>query len=167
MDSQCLSYLVDALTQISIPKDALALQRIALAKIFFYCPGTLWTTPTVSRECAKIRQIQRAELHQSWILTHFGILPFDQSATERRATDLSVLHSGKNDCLILAEAEATGYDVLITNDRAFRRNLSPHSKVLLINPAEYWGSMAVPPGTVPSKAPTLDNPLSGQVWWRA
>lgn len=167
LDSQCLSYLIDALSDVTSPADALAQERASLARIFFYSPGTLWTTITAEVECSRIRQVDRAELHRSWIAVHFGALPIsDAHMIDERVALLRTEHRGENDCRILAEAESAKLNVLITNDKAFRRNLSAHTEVLLAAPIEYWTSMAISAGTLPQKTPTPDNPLAKQTWWR-
>ena len=47
LDSNCLSYVIQALEGVSRPTDALADQKIALVRLYIYTPGTLWTLPTV------------------------------------------------------------------------------------------------------------------------
>ena len=77
IDSHCLSYVIDAFSAVSAPTDNLAWERIALARLFFYLPGTLWVTPTVTAECARIRNVERANLHQSFIAVLFGEPPIE------------------------------------------------------------------------------------------
>ncbi len=65
LDSQCLSFLIDAFIGVSAPSDALAEEKLALARISLYTPGTLWVTPTVVSECTRIRHEDRKSLHES------------------------------------------------------------------------------------------------------
>lgn len=167
IDSQCLSYLIDAFSAVGSPTDTLAAQKIALARLFFYLPGTLWVTPTVAVECAKIRNTERAELHASFIAVLFCELPVtDTKATEERSQNLLKLHSGLNDCRIVAEAEYVGFDVLLTFDSKMVKRLSGSSTVKLLEPLTYWKLLAIPQGAKPDKTPHETNPLTEQSWWR-
>lgn len=167
IDSQCLSYVIDAFSGIAAPSDPLAPQRVALARIFFYLPGTLWVTPTVTAECARIRNITRAELHASFIRVLFGELPVpDSSAAKARTTTLTGHHAGHNDCAIIAEAEAVGSSVLLSFDSSLVRHLARRTKVQLVEPLEYWNGLSIPLGARPDKEPHSTNPLSSQAWWR-
>lgn len=75
VDSQCLSYVIDAMASTSRPTQAVATQQLALIRLFFYLPETLWVTPTVTAECTRIRDIELAALHQNFINVLFGELP--------------------------------------------------------------------------------------------
>jgi hypothetical protein len=46
LDSQRLSYLIDALEGVAPPTDGLAEQKVALVQLYLYTPCTLWVTPT-------------------------------------------------------------------------------------------------------------------------
>ncbi|WP_341908545.1 type II toxin-antitoxin system VapC family toxin [Polaromonas sp. YR568] len=167
IDSQCLSYAIDAFAGISTPKDSLASQRIALTRLFFYLPGTLWVTPTVTAECAQIRNIERADLHASFIRVLFGEIPLNSPhSITARASLLQKHHRGVNDCTIVAEAEDVGHTVLLTFDSDLGRHLAPHTSVRLLQPLEYWNLLAIPLGSKPDKVPHPTNPLASQDWWR-
>ena len=167
IDSQCLSYVIDAFSGISAPTDTLASQKVALARLFFYLPGTLWVTPTVTAECARIRNVSRAELHASFIRVLFGEMPVrDSSAVSARAAVLQQHHARENDCAIVAEAEDVGHSVLLSFDSTLVRRLTPHTPVQLIEPAQYWNKLSIPRGTKPDKVPHSTNPLSPEDWWR-
>jgi hypothetical protein len=168
IDSQCLSYVIDAMAGISEPSDSLAVQKLALVRLFFHLPDTLWVTPTVTLECARIRNTDRAALHASFIRVLFGELQIKkQQSVNARAADLRRHHSGENDCTILAEAEDVGHNVLLTFDTNFVRHLASHAAgVELLQPAEYWEHLALPRGSTPDKVPHSMNPLSAESWWR-
>jgi hypothetical protein len=152
---------------VKAPSDSLAPQRLALVRLFFYLPETLWVTRTVTEECARIQNVERASLHQSFINVLFGERPLqDPEAVEHRAAALRCFHRGKNDCRIVAEAEDVGHSVLLTFDATLWRNLSPHAEIALWQPADYWQHVAVPIGVRPNKVPTLGNPLENETWWR-
>jgi len=167
VDSQCLSYVIDAFSGISMPTDTLAPQRIALVRIFFYLPGTLWVTPTVTNECALIRNVSRAELHASFIRVLFGELPLrNLSRVEARKAFLAQYHLGTNDCAIVAEAEDAGHSVFLSFDSTLRRRLSPYTSVQLLEPAQCWDALSIPHGAKPDKVPHPTNPLAPEAWWR-
>lgn len=168
IDSQCLSYFIDAMASTTLPTDSLAPQKIALTRLFFYLPDTLWVTPTVTEECAQIRNAERASLHQSFISVLCGEKQLrNASEVKLRTSYLMQHHSGPNDCLILAEGEDVGHDVLLSFDSNFIRRLSPYSpKVELIRPKDYWNSLHIPHGVKPNKIPHSTNPLALQDWWR-
>ncbi len=167
LDSQCLSYLIDAMASICRPSRLIAEQQLALIRCFFYLPNTLWVTQTVTTECARIRDIELSDLHKSFINILFGELPLhDPSVTKNRATELGLHHSGKADCLVLAEAEDVGHQVLLTFDSSFINRLSLHAKnVKLVKPNDYWSSLGMPHGIKPDKVPHPTNPLAFQDWW--
>lgn len=167
IDSQCLSYIIDAWSGISPPKDNLAHQRVALTRLFFYLPDTLWVTPTVSAECAEIRNIARRELHTSFIQTLFGELQVkDRASVDNRSSYLRKYHSGVNDCCIVAEGEDVGHSVLLTFDSDLIRHLSQYTTLKLIAPEDYWTSLKITPGSRPDKQPYNSNPLFSEDWWK-
>jgi hypothetical protein len=166
VDSNCLSFLIDALEGIEKPTDALADQKIALARIFFY-GVPLFTTRTVKNECEDIPDPVRRAKHHSWIMTHFGTLPIRVPPEEiaRRAERLHVSHRKPKDCTVLAEAEVTHLAVLLTYDDKFVRRLDGKSNVLLMKPLPYWESLNIEKGTKPRWEPDYVNPLVHQSWW--
>ena len=167
VDSQCLSYVIDAMASKFRPTQAVESQQLALIRLFFYLPETFWVTPTVMAECAMIRNVELAELHKSFINIQCEEFPLkDPQIVRLRASFLQKHHSGINDCLILAEAEDAGHNVLLTFDSDFINHLSPHANgVTLVRPVDYWGSLAIPRGVRPNKVPHPTNPLSSQNWW--
>lgn len=153
---------------VTIPDDRVAEQKIALVRVFFYLPDTLWVTRSVTVECARIRNIDRAKLHQSFISALFGELPIQQyQSVESRTNELCGYHKGRADCAILAEAEATPMDVFLSFDSDFLRNLRPHSAaVRLLDPVQYWTMLGIPRGAKPQKVPEKTNPLALETWWK-
>ena len=121
LDSQCLSFLIDALEAVARPTDSLADQRIVLAHLYFYTPGALWVTPTVKEEFERIKDAARRDSHQSWTSALFGVRAVnDPAAVECQAAYLEQFHAGKrNDCTVLAEAEDIGFAALLSYDHKF------------------------------------------------
>lgn len=168
LDSQCLSYLLDAIEGIGEPKDSLASEKKALLRSWFYKPGTFTLTETVISEVGRIRNAERREFHESFIRTLFLDYPVrDLISLQARAGQFLVTHPKPSDCRILAEAEELGLDIVLTYDHDFWKRLqgaSPTTK--LIKPSVYWVGLNVPSGAEPRTVPHHSNPLSQQQWWR-
>lgn len=168
LDSQCLSYLLDGIAGISEPTDPLASEKIALLRSWLYRSGTFTLTRTVVAEVANIPDVERRELHQSFMRTLFLDYPVqDVEAVQTRAELFQSKHPMLSDCRILAEAEELGLDVLLTYDNDFWRRLQNSSATTrLIKPSVYWADLGVPHGAQPKTVPHHTNPLSPQSWWR-
>lgn len=166
LDSQCFTYLIDAMAKPQEPTDALAEQRIALFRVFLYRKGGLFLTPTVRKEFEAIPSTDRAAHHSNWTTLFPETQPIDQSKIDRRAVELRAFHRDAGDCYILAEAEDAGLRELLTFDSAFISNLSSHTKSALRRPADCWNRLGIPRGASPVTIPRGDNPLSGESWWR-
>lgn len=168
IDSQCLSYLLDAVTEVIEPTDALAIERKALIRLWFYRPETYYVTPTVVKECEKIRDMERKQFHQSCIDSLFCDSRIrDGAYVQARTADLVRLHSRIADCQILAEAEEIGLNVLLSYDHKFLRRLGQASQVVILtSPSAYWDRLQLQPGTRPQTVPHHTNPLSAETWWR-
>ncbi|MCW8943714.1 MAG: hypothetical protein OQL27_03010 [Sedimenticola sp.] len=167
IDSQCLSYLIDAISGLDEPTDELADEKKALLRIWFYQPETFWVTGTVASECSKIKNIERHELHQSFISMAFMDPPQrDKSAIHKRTVTYMLAHPKANDCRILAETVDLGLNVLLSYDHRFLSRLSAaEPAVMLAKPTEYWNSLNIPLGAPLVTAPHPSNPLSERSWW--
>ena len=170
LDSQCLSYLLDAIAGICEPTDSLASEKIALVRSWFYKPGnfTFTLTETVISEVGKIPNEERREFHESFIRTLFLDYPVrDLAVVQARAEQFQMNHPKLNDCRILAEAEELGLDIVLTYDNDFWKRLYNASLTTkLMKPSAYWLSLGVPRGAKPITVPHHTNPLSQQPWWR-
>ncbi len=170
LDSQCLSYLIDAMQGSSEPSGDLAAEKIALFRTYLYTEGTLFVTPRVIEECAKIRNEANKNLHETYLNDLFDVLPLNSpSNVGARTHTLSAFHSGLpnlSDCRILAEAEDVGFSALLTYDADFLRHLHGKGKVDLVRPSAFWAELKIPAGAKPNKIPHPKNPLSTEVWWR-
>lgn len=168
LDTQCLSYLLDAIAGIGEPTDSLAEERKALVRIWLYCPWTYYLTETVVTECAQIHHVERREFHASFIQTLFLDLPVQNVVSvEARTSELLSFHAKRQDCQVLAEAEDLELNTLLTYDHQFLRRLGPQSHIVkLATPSSYWLSLGIARGTRPKTVPHLTNPLSAQSWWR-
>jgi len=168
LDSQCLSYLLDAIAGISEPTGLLAAEKKALLHSWFYKPGTFVLTETVIAEVSRIRNTNRREFHESFIRTLFLEYPVRDLATvQARAEQFEVSHPNPGDCRILAEAEELRLDFLLTYDHKFWERLSSVSSTTrLLKPWDFWISRGIPKGAKPVTVPHPTNPLSVQSWWR-
>lgn len=168
LDSQCLSYLLDGIAGVSEPTDALAEEKKALLRTWFYQSGTFILSETVIWEVAKIRNLDRRRFHDSFIQTLFLDYPVRNLATvQARATHFELSHPKLRDCRILAEAEELQLDFLLTYDHDFWKRLSAtSSKPKLMKPSLYWKSLRIAKGATPVTVPHHTNPLSQQSWWR-
>src|SRR5262245_46593257 len=106
LDSQCLSYLIDAIYGVREPRDCLAADRKALVRAWLYMPETFYVSETVVSECARIRDMNRRELHDGFVSTLF-LEPKVRSraAVDARTAQLMPFHPQEADCRVLAEAE--------------------------------------------------------------
>ena len=167
LDSQCLSYLVDAMSVTSAPVGDLAEQQLALFRCFLYRPGGFHVTPTVTAECGRIRNAARLALHSSYSQTLIGeTRPIDQRQIDARTRSLQTFHSDADDCRILAEAEDGSLSVMLTFDTRLINRLGQHTSVRLVRPVDFWVSLNIPRGSKPVTAPRADNPLSLESWWQ-
>jgi len=168
LDSQCLSYVIDAANGVIEPTDSLADERKALLRAWFYGPGRFFVSETVLSECTRIRDTERRALHESFgEITYWGLPVRDAGAVAKRAAEFALLHPKTSDCRILAEAEDLLLDTLLTFDEQLMKRLSPASStVVLATPSSFWLGLGIPRGARPRSIPHLTNPLSGQSWWR-
>lgn len=168
IDSQCLSYLIDAMAGVSEPTDALTCEKKALLRIYLYLPGTIYVTPTVLTECAAIRNADLRELHSNFCNVLFNEVTVNGvDQVKSLAISYRAHHSGVNDCRILAEAVNGKLHVLATYDGDFISHLRSQVKELKLDrPSSIWESMNIPRGANPDKQPHHTNPLSNEDWWK-
>lgn len=168
IDSQCLSYLIDAIQDVNKPSDHLASEKIALFRIYLYEPGTFFVTPTVIEECAAIRNKTRKELHDMFIGVFFDDAQVqNMEKIEARTNEFKHYHSGANDCRILAEAEESELIAIISYDYDFLNRLGGVSpSVKIYRPTEYWTGLDIEKGSKPDKIPSRSNPIEQQKWWK-
>lgn len=169
LDSNCLSYLLDALNAGEAPKpdDPLREQKLALVRVMLYDEWGLYVAPRVTEECARIRNTSRAALHASWLGSIFSeVQPIDAVCIAARANELSVQHADIDDCRVLAECEDAGISVLLTYDGELISRLSRQTSVRLLRPVEYWSSLGIAKKASPQTVPHATNPLALARWWR-
>lgn len=150
------------------PSGDLAAEKVALFRTYLYTPGTLFVTRTVIDECARIRDVERREIHDSYIRVLFGEWQIgNEQSIQTRASELESHHRKKPDCRILAEAEEAQFSALLSFDKRFVTRLSDLALgVQLIQPSIYWATLGIGAGSKPDKVPHSTNPLANEEWWR-
>ena len=166
LDSQCYTYLIDAMAGLDEPTDDIADQRIALFRILLYREGGLYISPTVRAEYQRIRDAARAEFHENWTTLFPETQPINRSRIDDRTKEFLASHSDAGDCRILAEAEDAGLSVLLSFDSKFIAHLRSKTLVSIVRPLDFWTSLNIPRGANPVMAPRFDNPMAAQSWWR-
>ncbi len=169
LDSNCFSYLLDALNGIDEPKEGhLKNEYIALVRIFFYDHFGLWLTKAVLEEAQNINEPTRREMHRSWSSTLFGESDIQNpDHVQKRINELQPFH-GKSpkDCRVIAEAEDIFISVLLTYDKEMIKRLADKTNNLkLMMPSDYWLSLNIPHGQRPKSRPHETNPLYTKTWW--
>jgi predicted nucleic acid-binding protein len=167
VDSQCLTYLIDALEGISRPTDELTPQRIALATCFFYRQDCFRYTRTVEDEVRRMKEPRRTN-HLRWMEIHFApTLPHDEHRMLGAAHAFTHYHPPFRDCRILAECHQGHLDALVTFDLTFKKRLGPVSgPVRLLTPMEFLSSLELCVGDEPARLPHSSNPMIDDQWWR-
>lgn len=169
IDSQCLSFLIDALKNFHEPTDSLAEEKKALFRAYLYSDWTYSVTPTVESECRKISIDERRELHAHFVSILFLNYsdPCDEirRKIDSRVEQLVLFHPRKADCTVVAECEYLGQDTLLTYDFDLVKRLSSRTSICLRKPSEFWKDLAISRGSTPIKAPNESNPLNHESWW--
>lgn len=168
LDSNCLSYLLDAVNASEAPMqdDPLREQKLALVRVMLYDEWGLYVAPRVTEECVRIRNTSRAALHASWLNSIFSeVQPIKPASIAARANELLAHHADIDDCCVLAECEDAGIRVLLTHDDELISRLSRYTGIQLLRPAEYWSNLGIAKGVRPQTVPHVTNPLALVRWW--
>jgi len=168
LDSNCVSYVVAAFSEIAEPAGDLAAEKKALFRSYFYLVNCFWVTPEVRKECAEIPGVEQKLLHEQFFSSLFPTAnPNDPERVFSLTNAFATRHTKLRDCRILAEANAAQLDALLSFDRKFVSKLTAiASPVQLMRPSEFWQKYKPPPGARPLNRPDASNPLAAQVWWR-
>lgn len=168
LDSQCMSYLIDAMEGVKEPVCNVADQKKALIRIWLYTPVLFHVTATVRTECAQIQDEKRRALHEDYAITLLWDPPvFQPDLVARRVVELLPSHPSELDCRVLAEAEEHSFDALLTFDHDFWTRLGPKAPVVpLQQPIQFWKGLSISRGARPTRLPHRTNPLSRETWWR-
>lgn len=171
IDSQCITYLIQGLSNEYCPFDLLSDEKRALVRIFFYYYIPFYVPETVERECKRIADEKKCYIHQSLIdCSLFQMPPVDSKDLINLANNFFEHHKGKktlDDCKILAECELGGLDILLTLDTEILTRLKTQTKkISIMKPNKFWEQLNIPLGTKPFSVPLSGHPLENATWWR-
>ena len=171
IDSNSLSYLIEASDPDYNPDDdekSNFLERISMLRIFLYTGLSCAILPQVYRETEDIEVNERKEIHISTLAVLFHkIQPvWTDHELANRVRILNKFHPKEKDCRLLAEAELSNIDVLLTRDKKLRNRLKEHSKVEIVFPSDFIKRLNINHGGIPMYTPHETNPLSKKSWWR-
>lgn len=170
IDSNAMTYLVDAIMNGGRPSGNVSDEKIALLRSYLYREDTLYISPTVKEEYEKIKDGIKRQNHKGIADIILGdVSPPDRTLIDSRTSEYSSYHKGeknKKDCKILAEAELSGSEILLTYDQTLLKNLKGKThKIKIYEPSEYWNNIGIANGCKPVRAPHTSNPLSQETWW--
>ena len=102
--------------------------------------------------------------HFNWNAYHLEEVlaqELDAAQIDARVAELAILHSGANDCRIVAECEdkAARVDALATFDAELIKHLKDEARIVVATPNDCWHRAAIPHGTAPSRVLSPDHPL--------
>lgn len=172
VDTNIVDYLVRAKTEGYDPKTdpdpVLATEKVAAYRIFL-CADALAVGPTVNGEIEKTADPAFRYQLITFRDDHLVELNTDGAKAERRAEFFHQYHTGEKnwrDCLVVAEAEIGGLQVLLTFDFGLRKRLYGKAGSLRLKaPSEYWAEMSITRGQQLRWAPAQTNPLYAAKWW--
>jgi hypothetical protein len=170
IDSNCMTYLVEAMSEGSKPSGDTSNEKIALLRIFIYHDKYLCISTTVRKEFDKIvDEAKRQSHHGVADILLLDIPTTDQNLIESLILEYNIYHPGeknKKDCRILAEAELGGANIFLTYDQIFLNNLCNNThKISMFKPSNYWHDLSIPHDISPIRSPSANNPLSLNKWW--
>jgi hypothetical protein len=148
----------------------LATERVAAFRLWIYGSNPI-AVPTVFKECKDVPDAMKNREHFNWNAYHLEEVlaqELDAAQIDARVAELAILHSGANDCRIVAECEdkAARVDALATFDSELIKHLKDEARIVVATPYDCWQRLAIPHGAAPSSVLSADHPLVKVVWWR-
>ncbi len=170
LDSNTMTHWIDAMSNVAgPPTEPERVEKVALARIFFWMPNELCFhyTPTVEGEYQAIKDRVKRDNHLSWALSLISpVRPLpDLAAVQARVAELKEYHKGEKDRRLVAECELTEILTLLTCDRKLLKNFATRAAVRVCLPSAYWELMAVPRALPRTQVPHPTNPMSRATWW--
>ena len=170
LESNSFTYLLQAMESGSRPLGSEAEEKVALLRLFLYRDDIFYITPTAKLEVSKIEDKLKLQAHNALESAHLGLLEIpDFEKVNKLAEFYQQFHSGKknaSDCKIVAEAEISKCDYLLSYDKKLVNKLLSKTENLQIKyPSCYWSSLAIPKGVAPKWIPEHSNPLGKETWW--
>ncbi len=169
LDANALTFLIEAIDPQYNPlydKQLNYLQRISTIRIFLNDGSSCGILPQVVKEVGDICEYKTRVTAEPTdeISFHKVTLQCSDLDLQKRTEELLQIHPKKNHCILLAEAEFAGIDVLLTRDELFRNRLNPLSNVEIIFPSDYLALMNMQQDTKPEFRAPESNPLLGKSW---
>lgn len=168
LDSNALTYLYDSMTsKAHCPVDQLAIEKIAMLRIYLYFHTILHYSPTAKLEYQRIKTERKRVIHEQIANALLREIPPAESCMiEARTNEYFCLHRKINDCRLLSECELGGGKVLLTYDNDLLKRLRGKTQMIEISPpSEFWARLEIPKGSSPPRTPSSSNPLSKETWW--
>ena len=172
IDSNALTYFINATNppyDLSNVQSHLKDEYIAIVQGYLYPCSPYVLVPTVRKEYNKIVDETVRKTHERYRLILFidGPRDLNDQKIENRREELFQKHPNYNDCQILAEAEASELDYLLSIDGPFINRLAREAKgVKLMKPSGFIKCLKIKSGQRPKLEPDSFNPLSQQSWWK-
>jgi hypothetical protein len=169
IDSNCLTYLASVISDVNQPSGDLADEKTALFRILVYA-SPVYYNDTVRIEYDNMSDQQKKVLDKNEKVICFRTLLFGLQLVNNIAEEYNTYHKGEQrlkDCMILAEAELTKSNILLTYDHEFYENLHSRSPyVKLMKPSECWDLLSISHGAEPVYLPETMNAMGNESWWR-
>jgi len=167
LDSNCLTYLINACESKLGIDPSIAEEGIALIRIWFYLDERYFISKQVLDECGPIGDNALRDMHLAFAnRTYFGLETKAPATVEAHVNQYLSIHPRKKDCRVLAEAEDMGVDILLSYDNDFISHLGRYSdSVRIMRPSDYWKLVQMPRGTAPKVRPHVSNPLANKTFW--
>lgn len=172
LDSQAFTFLIRANSGSYDPTTDdpdLAAEHIAVFRVFVYYPGLILGLPTVTREIKPIPDPSWKREHEIFDRVHLLIgVPLPAQKVDALAKYYEILHRDLDDCRVVAEAELSRVNFLLTYDFDLIKHLEQKTgHLVLCKPSWFWGFLKLPAGTPPNWAPfPSSHPLALATWWR-
>ncbi len=169
LDSNCVTYLLDALMGSSRPADSdpLATQKVALVRILFYAPRSLAYTEALRKEIEAIPNVSRRANHLNALDVLFSeLFIHDRSALESECSQLVARGINAEDARWICEAVASDAALMVTWDRALLAQAARVGEVRVQSPTNAYTTLGIGTGTQLRTQPAPNNPLSRESWWR-
>lgn len=171
IDSNSLTYLIQASEpeyEPSEDEESNYIQKVSMLRIFLYGGLTCGILPQVYQETNDISDRNLKDIHESTLGVLFHNIHPTCTDVEliNRVDELLEKHPKIKDCQLLAEAEFSGIDVLLTRDHRFRNRLNDVSEVELVFPSDFVKRMDFKKGDTPKFYPLESNPLYRKEWWK-
>jgi predicted nucleic acid-binding protein len=169
LDSNCYTYLLEAMSFSDEPPEFLALrdEKVSLLRLYLYSDMTFAISDTVRNEYLKIRQPTKLKLHESTNTCLLETISPDIKKVIELVEIARKKHNSRSDCKIWAEAVLAQAAYLITCDKKLAKRLADLSlNTIIISPIELFNKLKIPKKSEPKILPHCDNPLSKLNFWK-